>query len=191
MTSQAIQDLPDPTTVPTAGFLPRLAAAIVDFFVLSPLLYGIYYFMVEQPMLLGIVAMWMLQFCYKPLTEAYFGCTVGKALMRLRVVNQGTNQNISLNQSLMRYLPWAVSGFVTLFVYIRIFQSPGFAEVGDVWEYSDFLNSFPLTDNFLVSLGNNFPTFSAVWMFMDPWNRALHDRWAQTFVIVVVPQPEA
>ncbi|THH41557.1 RDD family protein [Neolewinella litorea] len=190
MTSQALQDLPDPTTVPTAGFLPRLAAAIVDFFVLSPLLYGIYYFMVERPFLAGIVIMWLLQFVYKPLTEAYFGATAGKALMRLRVVNQGTNQNMSLNQSLIRYLPWAVSGFITLFVYIRIFQSPGFSEVNDVWEYSDFLNSFPLTDNFLVSLGNNFPTFSAVWMFMDPWNRALHDRWAQTFVIVVVPPVE-
>ncbi len=190
MTSQAIQDLPDPTTVPTAGFVPRAAAALVDFLVLSPLLYGIYYFMVIFPSYKGLVAMWVLYHLYKPLTEAFLGRTLGKALLKLRVVTMGGRERISLDQSFTRYLPWAISGFITLFIYIRVMESPGFAEIHDPWAYSEYLSSFPLQENFLVSLGNNLPTFSAVWMIMDPWNRTLHDRWASTFVVYDVAAPK-
>ncbi|WP_157974268.1 RDD family protein [Lewinella sp. IMCC34183] len=187
MTSQAIQELPDPTTVPTAGFVPRLAAFVLDFLLVSPLVYGMYYFQVEQPMLYGVIACWLVYHLYKPLTEAHFGCTAGKAALRLRVVTMGGRRRITYNQSFIRYLPWAISAFITLFVYIRVMQSPSFAEVDDVWSYSNYINEFPLQQNFFVSLGNNLPTFSAVWMIMDPWNRTLHDRWARTFVVFHQP----
>ena len=146
--------------------------------------------MVEWPTVYGLVIVWIMMHLYKPLTEAHYGCTVGKALLKLRVVTMGGRQRISYNQSFIRYLPWAVSAFVTLFLYIRVFQSPEFAEVSDPWAYSTFIGSFPLQENFLVSLGKNFPTFSAVWMIMDPWNRALHDRWAATFVVYNVQVEE-
>ncbi|PPK86389.1 putative RDD family membrane protein YckC [Neolewinella xylanilytica] len=183
MTSQALNELPDPTTIPTAGFLPRLAAAIIDAVVLGPLSFGIYYFMVWQPSLLGIVAVWLISFAYKPILEARLGFTIGKWIMRLRVVDRGTNLRIDFNQSLLRYLPWAISAFVTLFVYIRLAQSAGIQEVGDLWAYNKYMNTFPLSQNFFVSMGNSFPIFSAVWLISDPWHRALHDRWAETFVV--------
>lgn len=170
--------------------VPRLAAAIVDYFVLSPLFYGIYYFMTERPVLYLVVAIWLVQNLYKPLTEAYFGCTAGKALLRLRVVTMGGRRRITLNQSFIRYLPWAVSSFATLFVYIRVMQSANFADVTDIRSYYEYLSEFPLQQNFLISLGNNLPVFSAVWMIMDPWNRTLHDRWAQTFVVYRLPQQD-
>ena len=187
MTSQAYQDLPDPITVPTAGFLPRVAAYLVDQFVLFPLLLGIYFFTVKQPLLPAIVVMWVIQTLYKPLTEWYFGRTLGKALIRLRVVDRGTNRRPSLNQSFVRFLPFAVAAFASLFVAIRIFQSPEVTEVAGLSDYGYFLRSFPLNQDFLISTLNNFPVFSAVWMIMDPWSRALHDRWAQTFVIRIPP----
>ncbi|MGB3801236.1 MAG: RDD family protein [Lewinella sp.] len=183
MISQALNDLPDPTTVPTAGFLPRLGAAIIDLVVLFPLSYGVYYFMVWQPSMIGILAMWLINFLYKPVLEARLGFTIGKWLLRLRVVDRGTNLRIDFNQSLIRFLPWAISAFVTLFVYIRLAQSAGIEEVTDIYDYNKYLNQFPLSQNFFVSMGNSFPIFSAVWLITDPWSRALHDRWAQTFVI--------
>ena len=183
MTSQALNDLPDPTTVPTAGFLPRLAAAIIDIVVTAPLSYGVFYFLVRQPSLYGVIAMWLISFIYKPVLESSLGFTVGKWIMRLRVVDRGTNLRIDLNQSFLRYVPWAISAFVTLFVYIRVAQSAGIQEVTDVWAFNEYLTKFPLSQNFLVSLGNSFPVFSAVWLITDPWNRALHDRWAGTFVV--------
>lgn len=183
MTSQALNDLPDPTTVPTAGFLLRLGAVLIDLMVLGPLSYALYYFIVVQPSMNGVVGIWLIMFLYKPILESKLGFTIGKWVMRLRVVDRGTNLNIDLNQSFIRYLPWAVSYFVTLFLYIRLAQSEGITEVGGFLDFNQYMASFPLSDNFLVSIGNNFPIFSSVWLITDPWNRALHDRWAETFVI--------
>ena len=183
MTSQAINDLPDPTTVPTAGFVPRLGAALIDMAILGPTSYGLYYFMKVQPNIYLIVLIWLVNVLYKPVLESVLGYTVGKGILRLRVVDRGTNRNISFEQSLLRYLPWAVAQFVTLFVYVRFFQSAQLAEVADYMSFTRTLATFPLNENFFITTGNSFPVFSSVWLLTDPWNRALHDRWAQTFVI--------
>nr|WP_256534165.1 RDD family protein [Lewinella sp. JB7] len=167
--------------------MPRVAAYLVDQFVLLPVMYAIFYFMVERPLLYAVIVLWALQTLYKPLTESLFGCTAGKWIMRLRVVDRGTHRKIGLNQSFVRYLPFAVSAFATLFVQIRMFEAPEFREVTDLELYVNYMSSFPLNQNLLVNICNNFPVFSAVWLIMDPWSRALHDRWAQTFVIRVVP----
>lgn len=179
----AYQGLPDPQTVSTAGLLPRMAAYIADQIVLVPLTYGTYYFMVQSPNMTAVVLVWLCQFFYKPLAEAYYGKTLGKALLRLRVVDRGTDLNPTLNQSFIRYLPFAVAYFVSLFILTRVAKTADFAEVVTIQEFINYTAVFPLRDNFLISLCNNFPVFSAVWLILDPWNRALHDRWAQTFVI--------
>lgn len=187
MTSQTLQELPDPLTLPTAGFLPRLAAYLVDQFVLAPLVVGIYYFMVQAPSLLGLGLLWFLHFLYKPAMEALYGFTLGKLLLRMRVVDRATNLVPDFNQSMVRYLPFAVANFIYLFVLLRVFRSPEFVEVETLKGYLNFLTLFPLKDNFIVSLLNNFPFFSGVWLILDPWHRALHDRWAETFVVKKIP----
>ena len=151
--------------------------------VLGPLSYGLYFFMREWPSLYLVSLVWFLNFLYKPVLESVFGYTVGKRILRLRVVDRGTNRNISFDQSLIRYLPWAVAQFVTLFVYIRFFDSTQLAEVTDYMSFTRELATYPLNDNFIITTGRSFPIFSSVWLLTDPWHRALHDRWAQTFVI--------
>lgn len=163
----------------------------MDVAVLLPLSYGIYYFVVEDNRMFVMVAIWLLTFLYKPIMESVFGWTVGKAVMRLRVVDGGNNLNIDLNQSFIRFLPWAVSYFVSLFVYVRVSQTAGVTELDGFMDWNAYLARFPLNENLLISMGNNFPVFSAVWLITDPWNRALHDRWARTFVIrQVLPVPK-
>jgi uncharacterized RDD family membrane protein YckC len=183
-------EFPDPAALPAVGLLPRLAAYFVDQLVLLPLMYGVYVFMIERSNLAGVVIFWGLQHLYKPLLEARFGQTAGKAILGLRVVSQHDLGPITLNQSFVRYLPWAVMGFANLFVLIRAFQSIEIAEVQNLETYVSFITTYPLTQNFLVNLCNNFPVFSAVWMIMDPWRRALHDRWAQTYVLKPVNAAE-
>lgn len=169
--------------MPTAGLLPRLAAYLVDQFVLIPTLYGMFYFAVEQPSMIGVVVCWFLQFLYKPLTESFYGCTAGKALLKLRVVDRISERPPGLNQSFIRFIPFAVSYFAALFVLLRMQESIDFQEVTTLQEYVTYTSVYPLKNSFLVSLCNNFPVFSAVWLILDPWNRSLHDRWALTFVI--------
>ncbi|CAH1000200.1 hypothetical protein LEM8419_01348 [Neolewinella maritima] len=175
-------DLPDPTTVPTVGFLPRLAAWFIDQVVLMVLILPVYYFMVVRPSLVLVIALWGAQFLYKPLGEAQFGATLGKWVLKLRVVDRATYRRISLNQSFVRFLPFAISQFATLFVLIRMFHSTELAEVDGLQSYVNYTTYYPLNQSFAVNLCNNFPVFSAVWMILDPWSRALHDRWAETFV---------
>ena len=183
ISSPSYTDLPDPTTVPTAGLLPRFAAWFVDQVILLAVLLPTYYFMTVRPNLPAVVALWVLQFVYKPLSEARLGGTPGKLLLRLRVVDRGTYRRINVNQSFVRYLPFAVSQFASLFVLIRMFSSAELAEVAGLQAYVNFTAYYPLNQSFAVNLCNNFPVFSSVWMIMDPWNRSLHDRWAQTFVV--------
>ena len=180
-------DLPDPTTVPTVGLLPRFAAWFVDQVLLLVVLLPTYYFMVVKPNLTAVVLLWGVQFLYKPLLEARLGGTLGKLLLRLRVVDRGTYRRVSVNQSFVRYLPFAVSQFASLFVLIRMFSSAELAEISGLQAYVNYSTYYPLNQSFFVNLCNNFPVFSSVWMIMDPWNRSLHDRWAQTFVIRRLP----
>ncbi|WP_420460235.1 RDD family protein [Neolewinella sp.] len=187
ITTNSYTDLPDPTTVPTVGFLPRFLAWFIDQVVLLVLIFPTYYVMVVRPNLSVVVAIWVLQFLYKPLTEARFGATVGKWLLKQRVVDRHTYYRITLNQSFVRYLPFAVSQFASLFVLIRAFDSSELAEVADLQRYVNFITYYPLNQSFAVNLCNNFPVFSSVWMILDPWSRALHDRWAETFVTRKLP----
>lgn len=188
MTQALPEDLPDPRTLPTAGFVLRLGAWLIDQFALAPLVLLTYYFMVRDPSLAGVVVIWLLSNLYKPLTESYLGWTVGKRILRMRVVDRGTYRKIGLNQSLTRYLPWAIASFVNLFVLIRLFASPEIAEATDLASYQTALITFPLNENFWVRLIGNVPAFSAAWLLTDPWNRALHDRLAATFVVRKLPE---
>ena len=187
ITTNSYTDLPDPTTVPTVGFLPRFLAWFIDQVVVTVLIFPTYYFVVVRPNLGIVVGLWVLQFCYKPLTEARFGATVGKWLLKQRVVDRRTYRRITLNQSFIRYLPFAISQFASLFVLIRIFDSAELAEVDGIQGYISYITYFPLNQSFTINLCNNFPVFSSVWMILDPWSRALHDRWAETFVTRKLP----
>lgn len=177
------QDYPDPAATPTAGFLVRLGAYFVDLLILGPLTLATYFAMVKLPSLWLVVFISVLKALYKPLAEAHFGKTLGKHFFKLRIVDRTSGERMDFNQSFIRYLPFAVADFAYLFLLIRILQAPDFGEVADWGGYWTYMTEFPLNQNFIISLCGNLPLFSAVWMIMDPWKRALHDRWADTFVL--------
>lgn len=120
---------------------------------------------------------------YKPIAEGKFGYTIGKKWMKIQVVDQATGSLMTLNQNLTRFLPWALVYFTMIFVNIRYFQDPAFAEVLDAEAYMNYVPTHVLSNSFMVSLLNNATVFSAVWMFSDPFTRALHDRLAGTVVV--------
>ena len=137
------------------------------------------------------IAFLLLEAAYKPLTEARWGYTLGKKWLKMKVIDRETGGLMTLNQSLYRYLPWAIAVFATVFVYIRYFQDPGFADVASLDDYVEFANDHSLSNSFVLSLLTNLTIFSAVWMFSDPLVRALHDRIAGTVVVNDVEAMEA
>lgn len=120
---------------------------------------------------------------YKPVLEKRFGTTLGKRILGLRVISTTGAEAISWNQSFLRFLPWAISYYTTVFVYTRYFQSPGFAEVVEVEAFRDFIYQHPLNESTLVGLLSSMPFFSATWAMTDLLRRTIHDRLAKTVVI--------
>lgn len=125
----------------------------------------------------------VLDAAYKPIMEAKYGWTLGKKWRKIKVISQESGGLMDINQSLNRFLPWAIAYFASIFVYTRHFQDPAFAEVTDLEQYLEFATNHVLNGNFFVSLANNLTIFSAVWMFSDPFKRTLHDRFAKTIVV--------
>lgn len=125
----------------------------------------------------------VLQALYKPIAEGRFGYTIGKKWMKIQVVDQATGSLMNLNQTLTRFLPWAIVYFTATFVCIRYYQAPAFAKAIDLETYFSFAAKHTLSNSFLVEMLKSATMFSAVWMFSDPFTRALHDRLARTVVV--------
>lgn len=169
---------------PYASFSNRALARIIDIGLvsvpLSMLLLVSLVFLRSLPIAVMCV---VLDAAYKPLMEARYGWTLGKKWRKIKVISQETGGLMDINQSLTRFLPWAIAYFASIFVYTRHFQDPAFAEVQTMEAYFEFSAAHVLSGNFLISLANNLTIFSAVWMFSDPFKRALHDRFAKTIVV--------
>lgn len=172
------------TTSPYATFAQRAYARLIDNALVSVPLTLLMLISLIYVRSLPIAMFFLLvEAAYKPLMESNKGWTFGKKLMKIKVVDQETGALMNLNQSLTRYIPWALMFFTSVFVYTRYFQDPLFAEVVDPETFMKFVPKHVLSDNFLVSLISNLSVFSAVWMFGDPLVRALHDRIAGTIVV--------
>jgi uncharacterized RDD family membrane protein YckC len=181
-----IENLP---LLPPASLYQRFLAWCIDRVVLLPLSIGVFYIAISSKNLQFIILLMVVEALYKPITEKVYGATLGKRATNIRVVSQDGGGDISWNQSLMRFLPWAISFYVTIFVYIRYFEYPGFADVHDFGAFTKFMQAHPLSDNTLIGLLNSLPLFSMIWGVSDVLRRAIHDKLAGT-VVIAVPKLE-
>ena len=90
-----------------AGPAVRLMASIVDSFVTIPLSY-LYHNGLLEPSMTGFMLALLSQIIYKPFMEYYWGATIGKLVMGIKVVNL-QYQPINLLQAAIRYIPWFLS----------------------------------------------------------------------------------
>lgn len=120
---------------------------------------------------------------YKPILEGAYGFTLGKKVMKLKVVSQATLGAITWNQSFLRFTPWALAAYAAIFVMIRYFQTPGLLELETFEQFLEFRVQHPLSNSFLIGMLNSLWIFSVMWVFSDPMRRALHDRLGKTLVV--------
>lgn len=166
-----------------ANPLLRLAAWIVDKVVLLPLLsVASYAIIISKNLPLAIFAL-ALDLAYKVILEKRRGATIGKLLLRIRVIRRDGKGLMTWNQSLLRALPWSLGFYALTFVLIRYFQTPGFLEIATEDGFREFVNEHPLSGNTFVSLMIMAPFLSATWILSDPLLRALHDRLGGTVVV--------
>ena len=174
------------STSPYADIRKRLYARLIDFIIVFvPLNAAAMLALFFGKSLITALAFLLIEAAYKPFLEMIWGQTIGKMILRIKVVDRATGNNISLNQTLMRFFPWALGVFGTIFLYIRYMQADGFMDITELEQMQDFMKEHVLTNNFLLSVLSNASIFSAVWMISDPLRRALHDRMADTVVVDV------
>jgi len=102
-----------PENVRFASFWTRVAASILDSFVLMPILFlGVYNMMTWKSLPLYFVLQ-LAALIYKPWMEAEYGATIGKMATKIKVVTIDY-QDINLQQSLNRYAFYFANSFMGL-----------------------------------------------------------------------------
>jgi uncharacterized RDD family membrane protein YckC len=176
-----------------ANFGPRLGAALLDFLFTLPLIGASFYVTALSPNFNGFLVVMLLSMLYKPVLEKTMGATLGKMVLKLKVVAK-EGAPISWAQALMRYLPWLLSVAVTFYFTYLVFQISGYTDIDGFTEYTKFMKDYQIENgappgNLMVQiLIGLVPFFSALVMLGNNRRQAGHDIVAETYVIHTQPK---
>ena len=174
-----------PKVVRLASFGDRVLASVIDTLIFVPFIFLTVYNWTDLKIYYLDLLLNLAIIFYKPLLEWNYGATIGKMLAKIKVV--GTNlQNISLDQSFMRFSIYSIGYGISLLASNALFQDPAFQEattfvdVGALQQDSPF-NEFSQIASFATLVSIMFVAF-------DIKKQALHDKLAGTLVIKVNPE---
>ena len=170
-------------TTTTAPVWRRFVAWLIDSVIISVFTAATLYVLIVHRSLAGAITIAVLEGLYKPMMEARFGWTIGKRLLKIQVIDAVTGRGIDLNQSLMRYLPWATTVFVGIWVLDQYLKDPAFAEVLTMDDYFPYLRNSDWGENTYLGIIRQLPVFSSVWMVGDQLRQGIHDKLAGTLVV--------
>lgn len=171
---------PELQNVRFAGLGVRIGASIIDSLVLIPLMGFNYFNIVDWKNLPLAILLALASAAYKPFMEYRYGATVGKMALRIKVVNYEL-QAITLDQALVRYLPWILSVGVNLLATIAIFQTEAFGEIRDFYSYGELASSTPYQK--WIQFAIWIAPISAFGMLFNEYRQAVHDQLAKTYCI--------
>lgn len=165
-----------------AGFWIRFGASLIDSLVMIPIVILTFYniFMLKSFLFYVIIA--IIGAMYKPLMEHYYGATVGKMAVSIKVVNPSL-QRIDLGQSFLRSLPWLLQTGVGIVSMYFMFYTYGFDEVFEFMDFVSFQGSVDDPVSFLSSFISLFLLVTGIVIATNDFAQGLHDKMANTFVI--------
>ncbi len=178
-----------------ANFGPRLGAAVLDFLIFSPLIFGAGYFQIKAPNFTYYAIIAVLASVYKPIMEAAFGATPGKMILKLKVVGKDLG-NLSYGEAFTRYVPWGLALLATLYFAQITSQIPGVADNDGMMDYSMIVAEWQAENmstpmRWLQGLVGWIPLFSALFMLGNKKRQAVHDQLAETYVIHKEPKVQS
>lgn len=164
-----------------AGFLPRLAALIIDGIVLAPLTLGVMWLNIatwKSPVVFILAS--LISLAYKPAMESLYGATVGKMALDLRVVNL-EHGRADIRAVLLRNVFHIGQSVMTFFLSLTVFTSQAIESVSGYLEFS-------IASQSSLSTIVNLVTFviviiDLVVMLSDQRNRSWHDKIGGTYVV--------
>jgi uncharacterized RDD family membrane protein YckC len=167
-----------------AGFWIRAGAYIIDSLIFIPLMVLAFWNMFRLKSVFVLIVISLPGLVYKPLMESYFGATLGKMACRIKVIDDN-GKKLSLGSAYARFLPFFVSGAITLVSQLILFSSTefesvrSFVELGQAQE-KGFLHAISI----LVSIFITIDCIVAAFTFRK---RALHDMLAESFCVYKEP----
>jgi uncharacterized RDD family membrane protein YckC len=160
-------------------FWKRFWAIVIDGFILNIVLQVLEFFSISffstSAILLDLVLS-NLPYLYSVLMLGKYGQTIGKMIMKVKVVDNATEDNLSYSQSFMREIVPMVLVTTSIILNLILFSDVDFKNF-KVSTLGYILILFP--SGMLVI----WSTLEIVTMLFDDKNRALHDKIADTVVI--------
>ncbi|MEM9820984.1 MAG: RDD family protein [Bacteroidota bacterium] len=175
------QERPTPLSKPRfAGLWHRFAANILDNCLFIPIILISHYNLFNLKWLLVELLLSGLWIVYKPYMEYRYGATLGKMVLKIKVVNTQYNA-IDSDQAVRRFLVFLFGYMGVWLVNYWLFTHPEFMEVVDYESLGKLQKR--LNAEFIINVAN-IPLFvSVIAMMFDPQKQALHDQFAGTYCI--------
>ena len=163
-----------------ASFIQRVAASLVDMVIFIPIIAASFYNTMDMKNLGLAMLLILVSFLYKPLMEYYYGATLGKMAMKLKVLDLNF-EDISMGQSFSRAFPWIISTVVNLIVTYLMFQDPDFYDAIGFFAFGQYSNEFAASSyNTYAGL---VLLISIIFIFWEKRKQTLHDKVAKTVVV--------
>jgi len=181
---RAIKSLTEAVRPRPAGFWIRVLATLIDVLVLSPVgaLSFINLFYMKSLLLLFVLQLpWLL---YKPLMEAFYGATLGKMALKIRVIDADGN-NLTLSEAYIRsFLPILTPVVVSFAALLSLFLNPGFERASSLEEIFELMTTpgNPLY-SFLGGIAGWVVPIDLVGVAFNRRKLSIHDMMAGSFCV--------
>jgi uncharacterized RDD family membrane protein YckC len=164
-----------------AGFCLRVGASILDSIVLLPLVWIGITNMTQYKSIAIAIIIQTISFLYKPLMEGFKGATLGKMVYTIQVVDSKMN-NISLQDSFLRNIPWFGSYIIGLATSIYFFTATGFNGMNSFMDIGIAMQDSSL--NTINQIYNLIFLIIGITVAANIRKQGLHDKIANTFCII-------
>lgn len=167
-----------------ASFTQRFYAFLIDCFVFLPLNLWSQYNIFNTKSF-GIAFIITLAWClYKPLMDWKFGGTIGKLVMKIRVVDLD-GIGINLNQAFLRFAPYFAISLSTLLSTYVLLNLPGFDQIKDFEGAQEF--EAESSSSLGVLLTYFLYIFSISSIVLEQKKQAVHDKIANCYCVLIQP----
>jgi len=173
------------TTFELANFWQRAGAYLIDMIIVGGISYLINGLNISSfKSFLFYLVFAILGIAYKPFLESYYGATIGKMALKLKVVDINYNQ-IDITTSILRSLILVFPAVLYIPLFYMAFNNPEFQNLNEVLVFSQAMAREYSMQGIIGNLGFILLTADLIFLLTDlnGKNRSLHDRIANTQVI--------
>lgn len=164
-----------------AGFWIRVLASLVDGLIFIPIVTLINYNLTSIKSLVLMLILTIPSLIYKPLMEARFGGTVGKMVMRIKVIDFN-GMNISLFRAYLRFLPQLLPLIVGLVWNYYLFSSPEFTSAKTSFQLEN-IRSQLIALKWISNVCNIVALIDVLALIRSRHKRAIHDYLANSYCV--------